>query len=174
LENILHEAKTAFGALAHRMFARVWHGSMMRAGKFSWWILSILLGPQRRDEWLKASSLKRRAREWDDYQKQQPQPVVSSSKNNNNSGNTIGHSLSLWAKFSVTLAVAVALAIRHGPGSLLSDDTPANEHDDNNNNNRNIKTHPEDASPPIQDPAATITRPVLWTRPLTIEDFLTG
>ncbi|CRG90238.1 hypothetical protein PISL3812_07281 [Talaromyces islandicus] len=173
MENVLHEVKTALGALAHRMFARVWHGSMMRAGKFSWWILTILLGPQRRDEWLKASSLRKRAPQ----PQPQPQPVVSKKKNNNSNG--IGHTLSLWAKFSVTLAVAVVLAIRHGPGALLSDEPPANEHDDNNENNN--KTHPDDINSP-KDPATTTTitttttinpRPVLWTRPLTIEDFLT-
>lgn len=171
LENVFCEVKAAFGVMAHRIVARVWHGSMIRAGKFSWWILSILLGPQRRDEWLQASSLRKRAREYDcqrQQQQQKPQLAV-------HSGNGIGHSLSLWAKFSVTLAVAVALAIRHGPGSLL-DDPPANEHiDDNNNTKNNPKTNPEDTNP-VHDTTITATpaHPVLWTRPLTIEDFLTG
>ncbi|QKX53516.1 uncharacterized protein TRUGW13939_00595 [Talaromyces rugulosus] len=199
MESIFHEMKTVFGAMAHRIVARVWQGSMMRAGKFSWWILSILLGPQRRDEWLKASSLRKRAREWDDFQRQQqqrqqqqqqqqqPQPQTVASFPSNGS-NKVGHTLSLWAKFSVTLAVAVALAIRHGPGTLLLEDPPVSskneqtDDDKNNNNNKNDgktgKTSPEDIDPVQDTPTTTIPttngHPVLWTRPLTIEDFLTG
>jgi hypothetical protein len=185
VENIFHEMKIAFGAMAHRIVARVWQGSMMRAGKFSWWILSLLLGPQRRDEWLKASSLRKRAREWDDFQRQQqqqqPQTVASFPSNGNNK---VGHTLSLWAKFSVTLAVAVALAIRHGPGTLLLEDPPVSKNeqtdDDKNSNNhsKNSKNSPEDIDA-VQDTLTTTIpttngHPVLWTRPLTIEDFLTG
>lgn len=192
MENVFYEMKTAFGAMAHRIVARVWHGSMMRAGKFSWWILSILLGPQRRDEWLKASSLRKRAREWDDCQRQQkPQTSTSSSSpsrpSNTHKGNRVGHTLSLWAKFSVTLAVAVALAIRHGPGTLLLEDLPVskneqNDDDTTNSHNSHIKNNPGDIDHVQDTPTTTTTttttttnaRPVLWTRPLTIEDFLTG
>lgn len=39
-------------------------------------------------------------------------------------GKTLGHSLCLWAKFSVAIVVAIGLAIRHGPGSLLEGDPP--------------------------------------------------
>ncbi|KAL1963729.1 hypothetical protein VTN77DRAFT_7933 [Rasamsonia byssochlamydoides] len=48
----------------------------------------------------------------------------SSSVDRHAHGNSLGHTLCLWAKFSVALVVAIGLALRHGPGSLLEGDPP--------------------------------------------------
>jgi hypothetical protein len=38
---------------------------------------------------------------------------------------SFGYSLSLWAKFSLALVLAIGIAVRHGPESLLEDDSRA-------------------------------------------------
>lgn len=58
---------------------------------------------------------------------QQKEPEIGSVSSGDrpaHGSTTLGHSLCLWAKFSVALVVAIGLAIRHGPGSLLEGDPP--------------------------------------------------
>ncbi|KAH8700393.1 hypothetical protein BGW36DRAFT_374057 [Talaromyces proteolyticus] len=175
---------TTFSAVAQKTVATVWHQSMTRFGKFSWWIMSILLGSQRRDDWLKNSSLKVKSREWDEYRvgispspscscgqhlKLAPQQQSLPGNSGSSVSNSVGHSITLWARFSVALVVAVALALRHGPGMLLEDRQQKSTVDASDNQVDDIGA--EDTTADINN---NITRPVTWTQPLTIEDFLTG
>jgi hypothetical protein len=92
-------------------------------------------------------------------------------------GTPLGHTLFLWAKFSVALLVAVGLAFKNGPGTLLESKL-VNHLVANSRRVSSLSTEPSVRDDESVDDHLAVedfsSQPVVWTRTLTVEDFLTG
>lgn len=198
---VSQQLKSHFGTLAHRIIASVWTRTIRRFGALSWWVLGILLGSQHRDKW----SNSRSAAQADNYEWHRlstpskmretvplpmcccachsirSSPMVSldrqSQAHSVTKGTPLGHTLFLWAKFSVALLVAVGLAFKNGPGTLLESKL-VNHLVANSRRVSSLSTEPSVRDDESVDDHLAVedfsSQPVVWTRTLTVEDFLTG
>lgn len=76
-----------------------------------WWLVGLLVGPMAKRELLRANELS--------HNRDRDNGLNVPLLNNNVSPRYRKHSPWIWLKFSLTLAVAVGIAFKDGPGSLL-------------------------------------------------------
>jgi hypothetical protein len=119
--------------------------------------------------------------------------ICSDSTDSHTHGNSLSHTLCLWAKFSIALVVAVGLAFRHGPGSLLEGEPPLRAKKDPDRAYSSEADSPPSSVRKTALPSRVDNRErcceddsktssscgtsepeLVWTRTLTVEDFLTG
>ncbi|KAI2084598.1 hypothetical protein LOZ36_004677 [Ophidiomyces ophidiicola] len=141
--------------LARRIISRAWHSNWKRIGKLPWWVLGLILGVQRRNDWFKRyardqtmwlslyrspsatsdgfegtqdytgydhSILQTPPRTRLSIQELTRGPKLDSSGSERNEQGTDSYEvapLRLWAKFSLAIALAIGLAIKDGPASLM-------------------------------------------------------
>ncbi|EEP76956.1 predicted protein [Uncinocarpus reesii 1704] len=141
--------------LAKRILFNSWHSNWKKIGKLPWWVLGLILGQQRRNEWFRRSlgeqaawspqyhwstestgpgnlghagpngTVRNYARTRLSIQELRKRSKSSSSDSRdceqpaNISSTSLPHSFRLWAKFSLAIALAIGLAVKDGPASIM-------------------------------------------------------
>lgn len=99
--------------LTYRILSNAWHSNWRRLGGISWWFLGLLLGAHTRNQWVRYSMV-RSARclgRSEEARAEDQEPLTPVSVNHR-------PAMQEWLKFSVTLVLAIGLAIRDGPSTL--------------------------------------------------------
>lgn len=141
-------------AAARRILINAWHANWTKFRKFTWWILGLVLSKQRRNTLFTKSSRNGTPCRQNDHgcASSNPRTVsgtrlpVDSSRSGAVTTSTgcnfelsgpltdvhpLPRTIQLWAKFSFALVLAVGLAVKDGPGSLMCDclrESPGDPH----------------------------------------------
>ncbi|KAF3484069.1 uncharacterized protein GIQ15_03393 [Arthroderma uncinatum] len=145
IPQLLANART----LTHRILTNAWHSNWRRLGSLSWWFLGLLLGTHTRNQWFKRSTL-RNARCRGYIGEEEMEEISTPVSVNHRPDNTMQllsgctPTMQEWLKFSVTLVLAIGLAVRDGPGTLMCP-CPLPEAD--TTSNVDMMAEPEDYPP---------------------------
>ncbi|EFR03114.1 hypothetical protein MGYG_06109 [Nannizzia gypsea CBS 118893] len=114
--------------LTCRILSNAWHSNWRRLGGISWWFLGLLLGTHTRNQWARYSTI-RSARCVGGMEKagteadREPSTPVSVNHHRPDTAASLPacctFAMQEWLKFSVTLVLAIGLAIRDGPSTLI-------------------------------------------------------
>ncbi|KAK2837013.1 hypothetical protein FQN49_006497 [Arthroderma sp. PD_2] len=121
IPQLLANART----LTYRILSNAWHSNWRRLGSLSWWFLGLLLGTHTRNQLFRRSAL-RNARchgsPKEEGIEEVSTPTSFSHQSSSNSAQLLPGcppAMQEWLKFSVTLVLAIGLAVRDGPGTLM-------------------------------------------------------
>lgn len=175
---------------ARRILINAWHANWTKFRKFTWWILGFVLSKQRRNTLFTNPSRNGTSCRQNDYGCASSNPRIVSGTRlpvdlghsgavTTNTGcnfelseplagaHPLARTIQLWAKFSFALVLAVGLAVKDGPGSLMCDclrEAPGDPHSnripraqdrktvDIDLSDRTIRT-PSPPPPPLFDPS---------------------
>ncbi|KAM5463366.1 hypothetical protein MauCBS54593_007574 [Microsporum audouinii] len=125
IPQLLANART----LACRILSNAWHSNWHRLGGLSWWFLGLLLGTHTRNQWFRHSTLRNTKCLGGFRESETEEPSTPASVNHRPGPATQALSrctpaIQEWLKFSVTLVLAIGLAVRDGPGTLMCPCSP--------------------------------------------------